>query len=142
MPADNGRLIDIDELLPDDWAIRLGGQVYPMPGDLPVETVLRLHQLYERAGDSAARGGDDDGLEALSELHDHVVDIIRVRTPDADLQLGPQAMGQLVTHILMQFGGTPTEGGQKNPPARRAQTPQTRTSKPGSSSRTRTARPR
>ena len=72
------RIIKLGELLPEDFTIELpGGQQYTLPGDPPLELILRIAELFERSQD----GEEDEGvgLEVLADLDAQMLKLLRMR---------------------------------------------------------------
>jgi len=86
------KIIKLAELLPADIIFELpGGSRHTFPGDPPLQLVLKIASIFERA---QAQGGGDDGdsedvtaLEMLQELDDELVTLLQMR--DASITESP-----------------------------------------------------
>ncbi len=129
-------IVDIDALVPDDFVLRVDGTEYPVPGDLPVEVVLRLFKANQALAELQGSGDNDavmDGLEAIIGI---IHDVLRIRTPDAEPALGPRQMMQIVGVLLTRFNGGDEEADAAPPTrtTRRTTGPSKRPSQRGASS--------
>ena len=61
------RIIDLDALVPDPRQVKLGGVVYELPGDMPLEIFLRVNK--------AAQAEADDGEGAMVSMIGALVDL-------------------------------------------------------------------
>ncbi len=61
-------ITDLDALVPNDKQVRLGGVVYDLPGDLPMEIFLKLNRASEIEEDG-------DELKALEEMVSTLTDL-------------------------------------------------------------------
>jgi hypothetical protein len=76
------RIIKLGELLPADFEVELpGGQRYTLPGDPPLELILKIAELFERTenmnGDSEAVG-----IEVLRSLDAEMLHLLQMRQPE------------------------------------------------------------
>ena len=125
------RYIDLDDLIPPDITVRIGGEEFLLPGDVPVPDYLELQRLSAGIVD----GDTDDPEGTVVALHDRLLDLFRVHQPDMEvLPVGPRALLPLVFRYLDAPMDTPGEGAPARP-TRRAGTP---TKSNGSPQRTRT----
>ncbi len=101
------RIIDLDEALPPDITVKLGGKSYRLPGDIPTPLFLRIQQA------TGSLGTDDDGITALA---DAILDLFRTRDPSlTELPLG---LTQMVT-LFSTVYGVQAEGEDDDPPTGR-----------------------
>lgn len=61
-------ITDLDALVPSDKSVKLGGVVYELPGDLPMEIFLKLNKASE-----IEEEGDE--LKALEEMVNTLTDL-------------------------------------------------------------------
>lgn len=103
------KIIDLDEVVSDDKRVRLGGKVYVLPPDLPVELFLWINKV------------NDDGsteVEMVERLYTEILNLFRYKDPK--LESLPLSMPQLVT-ALAKIYGTPDDepdGDDGRPPRR------------------------
>lgn len=98
------RIIDLDAVAPQSIGIKLGGEVYELPGDLPVPKYLRIAALTDELADA----GEDAG-GTLQRLYDEVVglflelnDLPEDAEGNPELPLGPTRLGALVVQLYTQ----------------------------------------
>lgn len=106
----SSEIVDLDAVVGPPKKVRLGGQVYVLPGDIPVELYLALNQAAQAETD-----GEGDQVEILYE---QLLDLFRTHQPD--LESLPLSMTQLVQAIPTIYGGD--EGKSKPTPARARRT--------------------
>jgi hypothetical protein len=101
-------IIDLDAALPPDKQVKLGGNIYKLPGDLPVELYLRVQRASKTLGDESS----------IEDLRDAVIELFQSR--DAKITKLPAdfGLGQLIT-LLVQVYMPPAE---PDPTPRRAGT--------------------
>lgn len=125
------RYIDLDDLIPQDITVRIGGEEYLLPGDVPVPDYLELQRLSAGIVD----GDTDDPEGTVVALHDRLLDLFRVYQPDMEvLPVGPRVLLPLVFRYLDAPMETPQEDGAPVRPTRPGGTP----TKNGGSPRSRT----
>lgn len=59
--------VDLDALVPSDKEVRLGGQTYTLPGDLPLEIFVKVNRASELEEEDEA-GAMNAMLDAMSDL--------------------------------------------------------------------------
>lgn len=97
MPA---TVTDLDVLAPARKRVRLAGQEYELPGDVPVATMLELERLAQEA-----ERGDMDDYEAGRLLYEQVLGIFRVHQPD--IVSLPFGIEQLAAFVPTVYGEEP-----------------------------------
>ena len=102
------KIIDLDELLGEPKKVRLGGRVWVLPPDLPVELYLRIVKLNEEGA------GEGDLVEALYE---QLLELFRYKEPK--LKELPVGMNQLVTAVALIYGQADDGEGDAVPPRKR-----------------------
>lgn len=61
-----GRIIDLDAFAPSDIVVKLGGEEWPIPGDIPTSLWLKLIKAQgplKAAMKAVGEGGEDPALE-------------------------------------------------------------------------------
>lgn len=106
----SSEIVDLDAVVGPPKKVRLGGTVYVLPGDIPVELYLALNQAAQ-----AEEAGDGDQVEILYE---QLLDLFRIHQPD--LETLPLSMTQLVQAIPTIYGGADTDEGKEPPKRTRA----------------------
>jgi hypothetical protein len=95
------KILNLDEITSDDRRVTICGEEYILPGDLPVDIMLRLiensNKIQENAMDVAAMR---DGVNIL-------VGVFQIRNPDVDVEkikknLTMARYSKLTTYV---FGG-------------------------------------
>lgn len=87
------QIIDLDEILGADKKVKLGGQIYVLPPDLPVELYLRITNL-------AGTGASDE--EMIPVLYENLLELFRYKQPK--LESLPLSMSHLVTAVAKIYG--------------------------------------
>jgi hypothetical protein len=86
------RIIDLDAAVPEGIAVKINGEKYLLPGDIPVPDYLEIARLSEKLST-----GDEASAEALEGLYEQVLDLFRIEQPDLeDLPIGPERLGTLI----------------------------------------------
>lgn len=116
------RVIDIDDFIDlDRVVIKVAGEPYSLPGDLPVPEYLRLRRLFNQLVEPDETDEDFDADEAVSELHDQLLAMFQVHHPDMTaLPFGTKGVVPAVYSFLNQGMGEHEE--DPAPPTRRAST--------------------
>jgi hypothetical protein len=90
------RIIDLDSVLPDSLVVKLGGEEYSLPGDIPVPDYLELARLFEALGDEPVEGEEPP----LAQLYELVLELFQRENPGLEsLPIGPRRLGRLVLMI-------------------------------------------
>jgi hypothetical protein len=89
-------IIDLDVVLDEPKRVRLGGNVYTLPPQIPVPLYLKIKARQESPDES------DDVLEGL---HQQVLELFQVHQPD--MTAVPAGMGQLFQIIPAVYGAGP-----------------------------------
>lgn len=125
-------IVDLDEVVPDGPRVKLGGVVYELPPDLPVELYLWLLK---------ANDGDPEVInmperEQTERLYGEVLELFRYKQPD--LERLPIRLSQLVTLIARVYGPGSSDDDQVDaPPPRRRPSGATTSSKTRARTRSR-----
>lgn len=97
--------IDLDDILLDDHEVQLGGVIYRLPGDLPIEQMLGLSRAWERMAGGVGADGSD-GL--VQELYDRVLELFQVRQPELqELSIGVLAVARLIVRLYGDLDDEP-----------------------------------
>ncbi len=98
------RIIDLDVLVPDDLAVRIDGELYKLPSDIPIPEYLRLSRTWDRVrelqdGEKTAEDAAE-ATELLEDLYEQILALLRSQQPDLeDLPIGPRRLGALIISI-------------------------------------------
>lgn len=102
------RIVKLSQLLPDDVEFDLGGgRTYTVPGDPPLELILKIADLFERGqavdpDDEAA--GDSFGVDAMRELDAEILKLLRMRDPSIESSpFGPIGAQHFVAELLQAY---------------------------------------
>lgn len=99
------RLIDLDDLVPDDIDVKLHDVVYKLPGDIPVELMLRVEAAMQSFGSVKER---EEGEAVAGDLLDAVTDLFRIRQPDLEtIPIGLRGCVQLISELYKVQGDKP-----------------------------------
>lgn len=93
------KIIDLDAVMPESLIVKMGGEEYSLPGDIPVPDYLELSRLFENLAEVP-----EDGEEpALLQLYELVLELFQRENPGIEeLPIGPRRLGRLV---LMLYTG-------------------------------------
>lgn len=100
------KIIDLDALVGPPKKVKLGGDIYKLPADLPAPLFLKISTYADSEMDEA---------EMFADLYDELLDLFRVHQPDLDdLPIG---VAQLVLAVpkIYQDGVSETEEGGARP---------------------------
>jgi hypothetical protein len=82
------KIVKLAPLLPEDITFELpGGEQHTFPGDPPLELILKIASLFERAQNAENGDADAVGLEILQELDNQALVLMRMR--DAEIERSP-----------------------------------------------------
>jgi hypothetical protein len=90
-------IIDLDILVPADKKASLGGKTYTVPGDMPMETYLKVAKV------SAAEDSGADEGELLGEMVEALVELFAYKLPDDTTDAGKSARDE-VRGVLRKLG--------------------------------------
>lgn len=108
------RITDIDEILGTSKKVRLHGEIYELPPDLPVELYLWINRLNDR--DEADEMSE---IEMVEKLYGEVLELFRYKRPD--LKTLPISLPQLVAVIPSVYSQQDAEEDEgPRPPQRKA----------------------
>jgi hypothetical protein len=118
------RIIKLGELLPADFVVELsdGGEQFTLPGDPPLELILKIAELFERTENVNGDAGEV-GIEMLRELDAEMLSLLRMRQPELTASpFGVIGVQHVVASLLQayNFGTAEEEEGEEdpqNPPA-------------------------
>jgi hypothetical protein len=136
-------IVNLDELIPDDLTIRVGGQDYELPGDIDTETTFKLDKLMRKLGEAETKVAsadvtdeDRETAEKLTlEAQEIVLELFRIKQPDMEkLPFGARGFSQVLARILMRLGWGDLEVSPP-PPNRAARRAKPKKSPPSRSSR-------
>ena len=103
------RIINLDELLPEEKQVTIQGKTYRLPGDLPVELYLRIN--------NAAKQKDLTESETIELLYGELLELFRYGDPK--LTRLPLGVGQLVQVIPAIYGAQDDDEGEAERPTTR-----------------------
>lgn len=95
-------IIDLDELVSPPKKVRIQGNVYTLPSELPVELYLRLRVAEQAYAEAQENGEEVDENQRVEELHDLLLELFREHQPD--LEKLPGGLIQLFTIIPRVYG--------------------------------------
>lgn len=98
-------IIDLDEFLGADKQVKLHGQRYVLPPDLPAELYLKINKF--------AQSGASE-VEMVEALYEEVLNLFRYKQPD--LKSLPISLSQLVVAIGRIYGDGEPEEKPARPP--------------------------
>ncbi len=110
------RIVNLDDLVPDDIVFVHEGNEYAVPGDLDTETALRLLSFMEPLENIAPDGTDPDEAQRLIDQHNKAIErvlleIFQRRQPHLDrLPFGKVATQHVLLQLLISCGFEFTPG--------------------------------
>lgn len=125
--------VDLDALAPSPKKMRLGGKVWKLPGDMPMELYFRLQSFDEQI----KAGADETGL--LASLRDELLELMQVHQPT--LKELPAGIGlrTLIGALPAIYSGATEGEGTPNRATRRSKK-KTTSAKPRARARAATSR--
>lgn len=116
-------IIDLDVALAKPLKVRLAGQTYTLPGDIPAPLYLAVTSFAD-AGE-----GEVDERQLTETIYGELLALFRVHQPE--LVSLPIGLAQLAVAVPKIYGGADEEGGA--PPRKAASTRSTKSKKRTSS---------
>ena len=104
--------IDLDALLPDDIPVKLGGVTYKLPGDPPVELLLRLQLLAQKI-DEAQDAAPEELLKLREELAAEIEELFSLRnelSEDEPIQLTDRQTAGLLEQLFEKYFAVEEDG--------------------------------
>ena len=123
--------INLDVLVPEDIVFTFRDHRYAVPGDLDVDTSLKLVDLFVRAGEAEESGDVDRVATSNRELVAFLLELFRRRDPDLEeLPFGVIAYRAIVGQLLVAVGLQIDDGTVEGPtrPTRKQATVRSRRS--------------
>ena len=99
MPPKQRVDLDLDALAPPNRTLRLGGKVYELPGDMPIETVIHAMQLQAAIESEDGR----ESLAAINELLEIIYGLFRLTNDDFEPM--PLSLGNIVQILGLVLSG-------------------------------------
>ncbi len=91
------RIIDLDAAIPAAIGVQIDGEIYDLPGDIPIPDLIALERAVADLEDPEST---TPATVRMETLYEQVLDLFRVRQPDLeDLPLGPERLGALIVGI-------------------------------------------
>ncbi len=92
------RFIDLDEVIPEDTTVKLGGVLYKLPGDIPTPDFLAISRAHARLTEPQETA--EDMILAAEGLYERILELFQVRNPDVEkVPLGLQQAISLVYEL-------------------------------------------
>lgn len=104
------KITDLDVVAGPDKQVRLGGRVYRLPPDLPVELFLRINQFAEAGGENAS------DASMVQTLYGELLSLFQHRDPS--VKSLPIGMNTLVAAIGQIYGDQDESAAGESTPAR------------------------
>lgn len=124
-------IIDLDELVAKPKRVKLGGQDYTLPGELPVPLYLRLRAEEQATAEAEESGEKIDQDRRVEDLNELLLDLFRVHQPD--IESLPAGLVQMFTIIPRVYSAKVTvddeEDEDEDAPKARTRAPGKRTSR-------------
>jgi hypothetical protein len=90
---------DLDDLIPDDKQVKLGGKVYTLPGDLPMEVWLKLGKLEQESDKD-----DADNEKVLGMMVELLVELFTGYSSDGRPEAEVTAEKEALAKLLRKLG--------------------------------------
>lgn len=110
------RIIDLDAVVPESIIVKMSGEEYELPGDIPVPDFLEIARIMDEIETGAVpEEGESSSLQRLYEL---ALDLFRQMDPTIEeLPIGPARLGRLV--VMLYTGAADGDPGKAPVPARK-----------------------
>lgn len=110
------RIVKLGELLPADFVIEMpGGQQFTLPGDPPLDLILKIAELFERS-ENADQNDGEFGIEVLRELDAELLRLIQMRQPDVySSPFGVVGVMHVVETLLQAYNFAAAEDDEEDP---------------------------
>lgn len=139
------KIVNIDQMIPEDVEIVYRGKTYTIPGDVDGETVFTLLNQFRALAilGAESREGEDVTKKldtAAKKLNELLLGLFQITDPELkELPFGTKSLPLVVREILVSFGLV-QEDDAADPPKRATSIPKTR--KPSSARAKRPAKSR
>lgn len=114
------RIIDLDDVIPDDITVKTGGVDYKLPADIPVPDYLAIVRAAQTWDDASG----EDQLSATDDLYQRVLELFQYRQPSLDKL--PVGLAQLVRLVVSLYGVDSDEDEAADPTPAAPSTPKRR----------------
>jgi hypothetical protein len=110
------KIIKLGELLPEDFIIDLNGKQFTLPGDPPLELILKIAELFERS-ESANGNAEEVGLEVLRELDNEMLKLLQMRDEAVtESPFGVIGVQHVVASLLQAYNFAAEEEAEEEDP--------------------------
>lgn len=99
MPPKQKVDLDLDAIAPPNRTVRLGGNVYELPGDMPIESIVRAMQLQGQMESE----DEEESLAALNDLLEIIYDLFR--SANDDFVPMPLSLGNVMNILGLVLSG-------------------------------------
>lgn len=98
------RLIDLDAVVGSPIRVKLRGEEYKLPPDLPAPTMLLFMEFEDRVA-AAEKKGDDSAInEALRDAYEEVLGLFQVYQPELEtLPISMEQITILVVELISEY---------------------------------------
>ena len=118
------KIVDLDALAGSPRKVKLGGEVYTLPSDIPAPLYLKLLHLGE-----LGERDEDPSVDDVADIYNRMLKLFQVHQPD--LEELPIGLTQLMESVGALYGGGADDEDEPGP---------TRTTTASSRSRSRSSR--
>jgi hypothetical protein len=106
-------IIDLDRAVPERLSVRVEGEIFDLPGDIPIPDFIEIERLSASLTEPAEDGPSPTDL--LEALNDKMLELFQIHQPDVEkLPLGPRRLGHLIPQLYA--GAAESDGGDENRP--------------------------
>lgn len=107
------RIIDLDEIIPENLTLRYRAVDYDVPGDPPLEYVLALWEASRRAQEELTL---DEQVETMQGVHDHLLRVFQVCNPSLlHLPFGAAGLVAVSNVLFGMYGLLSTDAEEETP---------------------------
>jgi hypothetical protein len=97
------KITDLDALVPADRIVRIGGEEYSVPGDMPMETYLTMARIQQEQ-DALSDDDADRGPALIHEMTNVIVSLITANISASGRPEAEAKLKRLFNQRGIQFG--------------------------------------
>jgi hypothetical protein len=99
------KIVDLDALVGADIVVKIGGEDYKVPADIPAELFLRILH-YSAEAEKEDTSDPEAEYKATKALRDSVLELFQIRQPELEELPGNMGLVRLVKAIGEIYGAT------------------------------------
>lgn len=87
------KIVDLDVVAPETFGVKIDGEIYQLPGDIPIPDYIEIERLTNGLT-------DENDPTSIRDLYERVLDLFRIHQPELEeLPIGPMRLGALVVQL-------------------------------------------